>query len=56
MANIKFPTWEEYLQLTDEEIERLEHWTNIDNHNNQASSQEEYDSNEEYYESKLQIT
>ena len=24
--------------------------------NNQASSQEEYDSNEEYYESKLQIT
>lgn len=56
MANTKFPTWEEYLQLTDEEIERLEHWTNIDNPNNQASSQEEYDNNEEYYESKLQIT
>ncbi len=56
MANTKFPTWEEYLQLTDEEIKRLEYWTNIDNPNNQASSQEEYDNNEEYYESKLQIT
>ena len=56
MANTKFPTWEEYLQLTDEEIERLEYWTNIDTHSSQAASQEEYDSNEEYYEQNLIIT
>ena len=56
MANTKSLTWEEFLQLIDEELEILEHWINIDNPNNQASSQEEYDSDEEYYESKLQIT